>query len=490
MKLLSQILPNEVNVKRIIGSTHIAVEKLCLDSREVIAMSCFFAIKGTQVDGHVFIERVIQLGASVIVCETLSNELESTYPNTVFIEVESASLALAEMASLFYNEPSKNLKIVAVTGTNGKTTTATLLHNLFTSYGVKCGLLSTIQNKIGQKALPSTHTTPHAIAINELMAQMVAEGCEFCFMEASSHAIHQDRVAFIDINVAIFSNITHDHLDYHGTFAEYIKAKKKLFDLLPKTAYALTNIDDPNGMVMVQNTKAQVKTYGLKRDADFKAKIIENQFQGLTLNINNQELYTRLVGSFNAYNILAIYSAAILLGEDPLKILTAISALTSVDGRFQHIKTNNNIHGIVDYAHTPDALKNVLATIKNIRTNNEQVITVVGCGGNRDKTKRPLMANVACKYSDKVILTSDNPRDEDPEAILADMQEGVEPVDFKKTLSIVNRAEAIKTAVAFAQPNDIILIAGKGHEKYQEIKGVKHPFDDLKLLTELFEKLH
>jgi UDP-N-acetylmuramoyl-L-alanyl-D-glutamate--2,6-diaminopimelate ligase len=381
------------------------------------------------------------------------------------------------------------LKLVGVTGTNGKTTTTTLLFNLYTKLGYHCGLLSTVVNKIGDKNIPSTHTTPDPVSLNALLAQMVNEGCSHCFMEVSSHAIHQHRITGLSFVGGVFTNITHDHLDYHKTFAEYITVKKAFFDNLGKDAFALTNVDDKNGMVMLQNTAASKHSYSLKSPADFKVKVIENQFSGLVLNINGIEIWTRLIGDFNAYNLLAVYSVSQLLGEDSTEVLTAISTLESVEGRFQYFQSDTGIIAIVDYAHTPDALENVLKTIANIRTKNETVYTVIGCGGDRDKTKRPEMAAIACERSDKVILTSDNPRSEDPNTILDEMMVGVEGQYFKKTLSIVDRAQAIKTAVSMAEKGDIILVAGKGHEKYQEIKGVKHDFDDMLITKDLFKKL-
>ena len=393
------------------------------------------------------------------------------------------------MACNYYDNPSEKLKLVGITGTNGKTTTVTLLFNLFKSLGYSVGLLSTVQNKINNTIIPSTHTTPDAITLNELLFKMEEQGCEFVFMEVSSHAIVQNRIAGINFTGALFSNITHDHLDYHKTFDEYIKAKKQFFNLLPSTAFALTNRDDKNGMVMLQNTKANKYTYGLKNIADYKCKIIESHLNGLLLNIDNHEVWVKLIGTFNAYNILSVYATAVLLKQDITSVLTALSNLNSVEGRFQYVKSPNGVIGIIDYAHTPDALKNVLETVKEIRSGSEQVITLVGCGGDRDSAKRPIMAAIACEYSNKVILTSDNPRTEDPEEILNQMQAGVNPVDVKKVLRITDRREAIKIACSFSSKGDIILIAGKGHEKYQEIKGVKHDFDDLEILKETIKIL-
>jgi UDP-N-acetylmuramoyl-L-alanyl-D-glutamate--2,6-diaminopimelate ligase len=403
--------------------------------------------------------------------------------------VKDASYALGIIACNFYDNPSEKIKLVGVTGTNGKTTTVTLLFNLFRALGYNVGLLSTVQNKINNTVIQSTHTTPDALSLNELLNEMVKSGCDYAFMEVSSHAVVQNRIAGVSFTGAVFTNITHDHLDYHKTFDEYIKAKKRFFDLLPQSAFAVVNKDDRNGVVMLQNTKANRYTYALQSIADFKCKIIENHLNGLLLNINNQEVWVKLIGTFNAYNVLAVYSAAMLLKQDKTNVLTALSNLNSVEGRFQYIKSEKGVIGIVDYAHTPDALKNVLETIKDIRTGNEQVITLVGCGGDRDSAKRPVMAAIACEYSSKVILTSDNPRSEDPEEILNQMQKGISPNDTKKTMRITDRKEAIKIACQFSQPGDIILIAGKGHEKYQEIKGVKHDFDDYKILKETIQEM-
>lgn len=475
----------DVEVLESAGNLKVAVSGLVFDSRKAGTGTVFFAIKGTAADGHDYIASVIEAGCKVIVAETAVN-----VPSDVtLIKVASSSRALALMANMFYDEPSKKLKLVGVTGTNGKTTTTTLLFNLYIKLGFHSGLLSTVVNKIGNRNIPSTHTTPDPVALNALLAEMVEEGCSHCFMEVSSHAVHQSRVAGLTFVGGVFTNITHDHLDYHKTFAEYISVKKAFFDGLPKEAFALTNIDDKNGQVMLQNTKATKYTYSLKSPADFKAKVMENQFSGLVLSINGVELWTRLIGDFNAYNLLAVYGVSQLLGEDSTEVMTVLSNLESVEGRFQYVKSDSGITAIVDYAHTPDALVNVLKTIANIRTRNETVFTVVGCGGDRDKAKRPQMAAIACEMSDKVILTSDNPRSEDPNVILDEMMEGVEGQHFKKVLSIVDRAQAIKTAVAMAEKGDIILIAGKGHEKYQEIKGVKHDFDDMQITIDLFKKL-
>lgn len=479
MKLLKDIL-YKAGIEEVIGSTNVAIENICIDSREAKKFSLFIAVKGTEVDGHKFISQAIEQGSLAIICEDLPAELVK---EVNYIQVKNSRFAAGVIASNFYDNPSENLKLVGVTGTNGKTTTTTLLYDLFVALGYKVGLISTVRNLINGTVVKATHTTPDPINLNKLLAEMVEAGCEFAFMEVSSHALDQHRVAGVDFAGAIFTNITHDHLDYHETFDNYIKAKKMLFDGLSPKAFAITNVDDRNGEVMVQNTKAKVVTYGLKSMADRKGKILENNLTGLILTIDDQEVITRLIGSFNAYNILSVYGAAIELKQEKLQILTTLSNLHSPDGRFQFIKTENNILGIVDYAHTPDALENVLSTIKELRSGNETLITLVGCGGDRDKTKRPEMARIAAEMSDKVILTSDNPRSEEPEAIIQDMKAGLDPTQIRKALSIVDRAEAIRTACMLAQPSDIILVAGKGHEKYQEIKGVKHDFDDLEVLT-------
>lgn len=485
MKLLSDIL-YKVRLEEVVGSTHMAVSAVAFDSRKVKKDSVFVATRGTTVDGHAFIEKAIEAGANTIVCEDMPEQKNEL---VTYVKVSDTAYALGLMACNFYDNPSSKLKLVGITGTNGKTTTVTLLFNLFRSLGYSVGLLSTVQNKINNTVIPSTHTTPDALALNELLAKMVELGCEYAFMEVSSHAVAQHRIAGLQFTGAIFSNITHDHLDYHKTFDEYIKAKKGFFDALPTGAFAVVNRDDRNGMIMLQNTKAQRHTYSLQGVADFKCRIIENHLNGLLLNIDNQELWVKLIGTFNAYNVLAVYAAAILLKQDKTNVLTALSNLNSVEGRFQYLKSPNGIIGIVDYAHTPDALKNVLDTIKDIRNGNEQVITLVGCGGDRDAAKRPVMAAIASEYSNRVVLTSDNPRSEDPEEILNQMQKGISPADMKKTLRISDRREAIKTACALAAKGDIILIAGKGHEKYQEIKGIKHPFDDFEILKETFQTL-
>ena len=483
MKTIQELISNVPQAK-IQGDPNLVIKKLCFDSRQIAESTLFFAIKGTSVDGHTYIQDVIEKGAIAIVCEVLPSELNS---KVTYISVENSTAAMGLMAAAFYNYPSQKMKLTAVTGTNGKTTVASLLHNLFRSFGHNVGLLSTVQNQINETVIPSTHTTPDSIRINELLNEMLQQGCEYCFMEASSHAIDQNRIKGLHFSGVIFTNITHDHLDYHLTFDNYIKAKKKLFDEVNEDAFALTNKDDKNGMVMLQNTKASRYYYSLKSMADFKAKIVESDFNGMLLNINEQEAWFRLVGNFNAYNLAAVYGAAFLLGKERDEIITHLSNISAVKGRFEYYRSNNGVIGIVDYAHTPDALKNVLSTINELRSRNEELITIVGCGGNRDAAKRPVMADVACELSTKVVFTSDNPRNEEPEAILDDMQKGVKPLHFKKTLRISDRKEAIKTAVSIAKKGDIILIAGKGHENYQEVKGVKNHFDDKEVLLEMFD---
>jgi UDP-N-acetylmuramoyl-L-alanyl-D-glutamate--2,6-diaminopimelate ligase len=484
MKIVNE-LAKATKVTQWIGPAEVSVSALVSDSRKALPGTLFVAVKGTQVDAHDFIPQVIEKGCSVIVAERVVD-----VPATVtLLIVPNTALALGELAHAFYDYPSQSLQLVGITGTNGKTTTTTLLHDLYTGLGYKVGLLSTVVNLIGKEVIPSTHTTPDQIALNALLADMVAQGCSHCFMEVSSHAISQHRIAGLVFKGGAFTNITHDHLDYHGTFKEYIAAKKTFFDEMNTDAFALVNADDKNGMVMVQNTKAKVSTFALKTHADFKVKVLENSFSGLLLTVNGIELWTRLIGDFNAYNIATVYGISQLLGSDSTEVLTVLSRLEAVDGRFQFTKSETDITAIVDYAHTPDALENVLKTIENIRTRNEQVITVVGCGGDRDALKRPEMARIACEMSDKVILTSDNPRTEDPAEILKQMEAGVGAHQTMKVLSILDRDQAIKTAVSLAQAKDIILIAGKGHEKYQDIKGVKHPFDDFDVVKNYFTKL-
>ncbi|NOU45747.1 MAG: UDP-N-acetylmuramoyl-L-alanyl-D-glutamate--2,6-diaminopimelate ligase [Bacteroidales bacterium] len=483
MKRLGDILFG-CKIIETIGSIKIPVSKLVFDSRQVMPGSLFFALKGTISDGHAFIQIAIDSGATSIVCENLPTVL---HEGVTYIRVADSSHCLALSASSFYNHPSAKLKLVGVTGTNGKTTVATLLFRLFTSAGFYCGLLSTIENKIGVKTIAATHTTPDPIAINSLLATMVDEGCTFAFMEVSSHAIDQNRTSGLYFCGGIFTNLTHDHLDYHKTFAAYRDVKKRFFDQLSSDAFAVINADDRNGSIMVQNCKASVATYSLSGDAEFKGRVIENHFEGLVLNINGYEIFTCLIGRFNASNLLAIYGASKLLGLTEEEIVKEISQLKSAEGRFEFIRSADNIVGIVDYAHTPDALENVLKTIQEIRTHNEQLITVAGAGGDRDSKKRPEMARIAAELSDRFIITSDNPRTEDPNQIIKDMQAGVPSHRYSRTLTIADRHEAIRTAVALAKPGDIILVAGKGHEKYQDINGVKYPFDDKKELFELLK---
>ena len=485
LKLLSDIL-YKTRLEEIIGSTNVAISSVTFDSRKVKKDSLFIATRGTASDGHHYIELAIESGAVAIVCEDLPETLKE---NVTYVKVLDSSASLGYIACNFYDNPSEKLKLVGITGTNGKTTTVTLLFNLFRGLGYNVGLLSTVENKINTTVIPSTHTTPDALALNELLSKMVETGCQYAFMEVSSHAIVQHRITGLKFTGAAFSNITHDHLDYHKTFEEYIRAKKLFFDNLQDDAFALTNKDDRNGMVMLQNTKAKKYSYGLKSIADFKCRVVENHLNGLLLSIDNQEVWVKLIGSFNAYNVLVVYAVSQLLKQDRVQVLTTLSNLNSVEGRFQYIKSNTGIVAIVDYAHTPDALKNVLETIKNIRTGNEQVITLAGCGGDRDAAKRPIMAQIACEYSNKVILTSDNPRSENPEDILNQMQNGLDVVDKRKSLRITDRKEAIRAACSMAKPGDIILIAGKGHEKYQEINGVRNPFDDFDILKNTLKEL-
>ena len=486
MALLQDIL-FKVNIRAVKGSTSEDVKDLQIDSRKVSPGTAFIAIRGAAADGHAFIDKAIENGASVVVCETMPS---ITSDNVTWIQVENSAAAAGIMAHNYYGQPSEKLKLVGVTGTNGKTTIATLLFRLFSHLGYKCGLLSTVQNHIGSTILPATHTTPDAISLNALLSQMAAEGCTHVFMETSSHAIHQHRIAGLRYAGGIFSNITHDHLDYHKTFEEYIRVKKQFFDSLPSSAFAISNADDKRGTVMLQNTSAAKYYYSLKTLADFKGRILENGLAGLVMTINDQEVHFRLIGEFNAYNLLAVFGAAICLGEDKENILLHLSAMTGAEGRFEYyVSPKEKVIGIIDYAHTPDALVNVLATIQKLRKGHEQVITVVGCGGDRDKTKRPVMGETACEYSSRAIFTSDNPRSEDPMQILKDMETGLSSASKRKFVSIPDRKEAIKTAVSLTKPEDIILIAGKGHEKYQEIKGVKHPFDDRQVLLEMFGML-
>lgn len=477
----------KASLEAVKGPTDIAINKIEFDSRLVGQGDVFVAIKGTQSDGHAFIDKAISLGAVAIVCEHLP---ENAPEGVTYIKVKSASAALAHMAANFYGNPSHNLKLVGVTGTNGKTTIASLLYQLFQNAGYKTGLLSTVKIMVDKTEYKATHTTPDSLTINKYLKMMEEEGAEYCFMEVSSHGIHQNRTEGLEFTGGIFTNLSHDHLDYHSSFAEYRDVKKRFFDNLPKNAFALTNIDDKNGLVMLQNTAAKKLTYALKTYADYRAQILENQLSGLLLKINDQEVWVRLIGTFNAYNLLAIYAAAVNLGLESVEVLRLMSELESVSGRFQFIVSDTNITAIVDYAHTPDALENVLKTIEGIRTRNEQLITVVGCGGDRDKTKRPVMAHIATSMSDKAIFTSDNPRSEAPEDIIEDMEKGVEAQNQRKTVAVVDRKQAIKIACQLARPNDIILIAGKGHETYQEIKGVRYDFDDMQTVKEILEQLN
>lgn len=485
MKILKDIL-YKVSMDAVVGKTSVAINDVHFDSRKISLNDVFVATRGTLADGHQFIKQAINKGAIAVICEELPSEIVN---GVTYVQVENSQKALAYMAANFYENPSDNLKLVGVTGTNGKTTIATLLYNLFTKAGFKVGLLSTVNVMVADKTYPATHTTPDSLTINSYLHKMNKEGVEFCFMEVSSHGIAQERTTGLQFAGGIFTNLSHDHLDYHKSFAEYRDVKKSFFDHLPAAAFALVNSDDKNGEIMIQNTKAKKYTYALKSFADYNAQILENQFSGLLLKVNGHELWSKLIGSFNAYNILAIYATGELLGLETQENLRLISELNSVSGRFQYIISKNKVTAIVDYAHTPDALQNVLETINSIRTKNEELITVVGCGGDRDKTKRPVMGNIASALSTKVIFTSDNPRTEDPEKILEEVEGGVEPQNFKKTMTVVNRKQAIKTACQIAKPNDIILIAGKGHETYQEINGVKSDFDDLKIVTGFLKDL-
>ena len=477
----------KVSIRSVKGNTDAVINKLQIDSRKVNSGDCFIAIKGAVTDGHQYIGTALNNGAVVIICE----ELPASFVEKVtYIQVENSAIAAGFISHNFYGEPSLKLKLVGVTGTNGKTTIATILWRLFAALGYKCGLISTVQNQIGDQVIPSTHTTPDAISVNQLLGQMADAGCEYVFMECSSHAIHQNRIAGLQFTGALFSNITHDHLDYHKTFDEYIRVKKSWFDGLPSTAFAISNADDKRGRVMLQNSNAKKYYYSLKTLAEFKGKILDNSITGLHMMVNDQEVYFRLMGEFNAYNLLAVFGAAICLGQDKNQVLQLLSNLDGAEGRFDYtVSLKEKIIGIVDYAHTPDALLNVLATIKNLRQGHEHIITVVGCGGDRDKTKRPIMAEVACEYSDRVIFTSDNPRSEDALEIIKEMEAGVNVVARKKYISIADRREAIKTAISLATKEDIVLVAGKGHEKYQDIKGVKYDFDDKQVLKEMFELL-
>ena len=485
MSQLKDIL-YKVAIESVHGSTDLTIEKIEFDSRKVSNNDVFVAIKGTLSDGHQFIDKAISLGASVIVCEVLPTTLSE---NCTYVKVQNSNQALAFLSANYYDNPSEKLKLVGITGTNGKTTIASLLYQMFKKAGYKVGLLSTVKIMVDEVEYKATHTTPDSLTINKYLDEMVEIGCEFCFMEVSSHGIHQKRTESLHFEGGVFTNLSHDHLDYHETFAEYRDVKKSFFDGLPKSAFAITNVDDKNGEVMFQNTTARKKTYALKTYADFKAQILENQLTGLVLKINNEEVWTKLIGSFNAYNILAIYGVALELGIESTEALRLLSELESVSGRFQFVVSATKITAIVDYAHTPDALENVLKTIENIRTKNEQLFTIVGCGGDRDKTKRPIMANIAASFSDKAIFTSDNPRTENPQTIIDEMEAGVEAQNYKKTVAILDRKQAIKTACQMANSGDIILIAGKGHETYQEINGVRQDFDDMQIVQEILKQL-
>lgn len=477
----------KTGIRSVKGNMNLQIINLQIDSRKVVEGSLFIAVKGVNADGHQYIDTAVEKGAVAIVCEQLPAVL---HDGVTYVQVENSAAAAAIIAHQYYNLPTEKLKLVGITGTNGKTTIATMLYKLFTALGYTCGLVSTVQNQIGDKVLPSTHTTPDALSLNALLFEMVRAGCTHVFMEVSSHAIHQHRIDGLNFSGGLFSNITHDHLDYHKTFDEYIRVKKLFFDNLSSQSFAITNLDDKRGKVMLQNTSSQKYYYSLRSMADFKGKIFENSLTGLVMLVNEQEVHFRLIGEFNAYNLLAVYGAAICLGEDKQEVLRCLSVLTGAEGRFDYsVSKQEKIIGIVDYAHTPDALVNVLSTIQQLRKGQEQIITVVGCGGDRDKTKRPEMAAEACKLSDRVILTSDNPRSEEPVEIIKDMEAGLNTAAKRKYIAITNRKEAIKTAISLAKPGDIVLIAGKGHEKYQEIKGVKHHFDDKEVLQEMFEVL-
>ena len=472
----------KVAIEAVHGSTEQQISSVKFDSRAVESGSLFVAQKGLVVDGHKFIPKAIELGASAIICEDFPAEFAE---GVTYVKVENSDVALAVVSSNFYDNPSKKLKLIGVTGTNGKTTIATLLYELFKKAGYKTGLLSTVKIMVDTTEHPATHTTPNSMFINKYMNEMVESGVDYCFMEVSSHGIHQKRIEGLHFQGGIFTNLSHDHLDYHNTFKEYRDVKKRFFDILPKSAFALVNLDDKNGAVMLQNTKARKRTYALKTMADYRLKILENQFSGMLLKVNSSELWTKLIGKFNAYNICAVYGVAMELGLENTEALTYISELESVSGRFQHFTSKENITAVVDYAHTPDALKNVLETINSIRTGNEDVITVVGCGGDRDAEKRPIMGNIASEMSSQAIFTSDNPRTEDPQSIIDQIEAGVAPQNYRKTLSVLDRKQAIKTAVKLAKSGDIILVAGKGHETYQEINGERFHFDDYETITEL-----
>ncbi len=483
---LSDIL-YKVKISSVEGYTGVEVDDIQIDSRKINPGAAFIAVKGGSTDGHQFIEKAVANGAVAIVYQDLPVEKKD---GVVYVQVENSAAAVGYMANNFFGRPSTKIKLVGVTGTNGKTTIATLLYKLFTRLGYKCGLLSTVENQVGEKVVPATLTTPDAVSLNRLLCQMVEAECTHVFMETSSHAIHQHRITGLQYAGGVFSNISHDHLDYHQTFDEYIRVKKSFFDSLPSSVFAISNADDKRGAVMLQNTLAKKYYYSLKTIAEFKGRILDNSLSGLVMTVNDIEVHFRMIGEFNAYNLLAVYGTAVCLGEEKQEVLTALSVLTGAEGRFDYmVSPKEKVIAIVDYAHTPDALLNVLATIKKLKKGFEQVITVVGCGGNRDKTKRPVMAEAACEYSDKAIFTSDNPRNEEPAQIIKEMEEGLSAAAKRKYISIVDRREAIKTAISLAKPEDIILIAGKGHEKYQEIKGVRNHFDDKEVVKEMFEML-
>ncbi len=468
------------------GDAHRDIDHLCFDSRQARPGSAFVATVGSAADGHDYIATAIAQGAVAVVAQRPAAQ---DWPGVTYVQVQDSREALGQMAAHFYGHPSARLTLVGVTGTNGKTTTVTLLFRLFRSLGYACGLLSTVQNQINDTVVEATHTTPDPVQLQALLAQMVRVGCTHAFMEVSSHAVDQRRIAGLQFAGGVFSNISHDHLDYHKTFDAYIRAKKRFFDDLPAAAFALVNTDDRRGTVMVQNTRARRHTFALQHPADFKGKLLTNTLQGLEMELEGRPVWFQLIGDFNAYNLLSVYGVAVLLGEDADEVLRSLSELKPAAGRFDQLSLPGGVTAVIDYAHTPDALENVLRTLSELRTGNEQLITVIGCGGNRDRAKRPLMADIACKFSTRVLLTSDNPRDEDPEVIIREMQAGVGPADYKKTLSITDRREAIKTACTLAQPGDIILLAGKGHETYQEVRGVRHPFDDKQVLTETYRLL-
>ena len=480
---LSELLKN-IKPTAIVGDSEREMTGIEIDSRKVAAGGLFVAMKGTQVDGHRFIEKAVEQGAVAVLCEDLPEKMPS---DVTFVQVESTEEAVGPVATVFFGEPSLRLKLVGVTGTNGKTTIATLLYNMFRQFGHKCGLLSTVCNYIEDEAIPASHTTPDAIELNRLLAKMVESGCEYAFMECSSHAIAQQRIGGLQFAGGLFTNLTRDHLDYHKTFENYRDAKKKFFDDLPKSAFAITNADDKNGTFMVQNTRAQVKTYSTRSMADFRARLLECHFEGMYLEIDGREVGVQFIGKFNVSNLLAVYGAAVMLGKQPEEILVAMSTLKSVNGRLEPVHSPDGFTAIVDYAHTPDALENVLNAIHEVLDGKGKVITVCGAGGNRDKGKRPLMAQEAVRQSDRVIITSDNPRFEEPQAIIDDMLAGLDAKQMKKVLSIVDRREAIRTACMMAEKGDVILIAGKGHEDYQEIQGVKHHFDDKEVVREMFK---